>query len=90
MAISVIGTSRRLAAVQQQVGYRGIADAGAASAWQIYGFMDWMHRLPACAKASRQKLVSPLHLGPAGPLSVRISESAAGNRLRHRPPVRLR
>jgi Inositol monophosphatase family len=32
--------------MQRQVGYRGIAEAGAASARQIYGFMDWMYRPP--------------------------------------------
>src|SRR5438309_1121839 len=32
--------------MQRHVRYRGIADAGAASARQIYGFMDWMYRLP--------------------------------------------
>src|SRR5258708_32061617 len=32
--------------MQQHVGYRGIADSGAASARQIYRFMDWMHRPP--------------------------------------------
>ena len=32
--------------MQHHVGYRGIADSGVASARQIYGFMDWMHRPP--------------------------------------------
>ena len=36
--------------MQLHVGYRGIADSGVASARQIYGFMDWMHRPPHAAK----------------------------------------
>src|SRR6476620_9329486 len=32
--------------MQQHVGYRGIADSGAASARPIYRFTDWMHRPP--------------------------------------------
>src|SRR5438034_4833046 len=31
-------------------GYRGIAGAGAASARQIYGFMDWVHWPPTAPR----------------------------------------
>src|SRR5205085_1466115 len=34
------------AAMQRHVGYRGIAESGAASARQLYEFTDWMHRPP--------------------------------------------
>lgn len=37
-SMTVHGTSRRFAAMQQHVGYRGKADSDAASTRQIYGF----------------------------------------------------
>jgi len=39
--------SRRFAAVQQCVGYRGTADADYASARRVYGFTAWSHKLRA-------------------------------------------
>lgn len=38
--MTAVGTSRRCAAMQQYVGYRGIADSGVALARQIYDGVD--------------------------------------------------
>ena len=84
--MSPVGTLRRFAAMQQHVGYRGIADAGAASARQIYGFMGLDASAAACAKASRRPETASPGEAPGVARSRSMTTSIASLAPAGRPP----